>query len=90
MNQSDPDIWYEDSEPEDDATKELYDARAKFIHRVFKQDQEGQQMLDDMVNATIRSAVVHPGDSQFAAGIREGRASIVRMLLDQIDYAEKL
>ena len=82
-----PDIWEEEVATEDDGAEEIL-ARAKFIHRTFKQNEEGRQMLEDMVNETIRRPIVHPGDSQFAAGIREGKAAVVRMLLDQIEYAE--
>lgn len=67
-----------------------FNARAMKIHRLFKQDPDGAEIMADMVRATIRCPVVQPNDTQFAAGIREGRARVTRDILDMIEYAESL
>lgn len=81
------DLELTDEELEDLA---LAEARIKAVHRLFKQDPDGAALLQDLVDGTIMKPIVQAGDSQFAAGIREGRAQVVRQILEQIKLAESM
>ncbi len=64
-------------------------AEASKYHQVFKQNSLGKQVLEDMIRVTILRPTIYPNDSQFQAGIREGRCDIVRQILQQIEIAER-
>ncbi len=72
-----------------DNQQELCLAIASKYHQVFKQNSIGREILNEMIKVTIMRATVHPNDSQFAVGIREGRADMVRQILQQIEIAER-
>lgn len=61
---------------------------ASRYHRVFAQNEDGKQVLQDMIQKTILRATVQPNSTQFEAGIREGRADMVRQILQNIEIAE--
>ena len=48
----------------------------------------GQWVLEDLVNKFLTKAIVRPGEDNFAQGIREGRADLIRQILIQIEYAK--
>lgn len=49
----------------------------------------GQALLTWLVATFIARPTVHPNDTQFAAGIREGQADVVRQLLTNIEIARR-
>lgn len=59
---------------------------ASCYRRVFESD-DGKRILEQMVRATILQPTVHPTATQFEAGIREGRADLVRGILRQMELA---
>ena len=61
---------------------------ASRFHECFRSD-AGQYVLDRLIAITLLRPIVTPASSQFDAGIREGRADIVRQILTQIETAEK-
>ena len=61
---------------------------ASRFHECFRSD-AGQYVLDRLIAITLLRPIVTPASSQFDAGIREGRADIVRQILAQIETAEK-
>lgn len=63
-------------------------ALASLFHRAFRQSEAGAQVLDHLITVTLMRPTVKPNDTQFQAGIREGRADIVRQILQQLEFAE--
>ena len=61
---------------------------ASRFHECFRAE-AGQFVLDRLIAITILRPTVTPGSTQFDAGIREGRADLVRQILAQIETAEK-
>ena len=61
---------------------------ASRFHECFRSD-AGQYVLDRLIAITLLRPIVTPASSQFDAGIREGRADLVRQILTQIETAEK-
>ena len=64
-------------------------AIASRIHRVFVQNDDGAKVLEDLIAMTLLRATVTPQATQFEAGINEGRADIVRQILQNIEIAER-
>jgi len=48
----------------------------------------GQRVLEDLVNKFLTKPIVRPGEDNFAQGVREGRADLIRQILIQIEYAK--
>lgn len=61
---------------------------ASMIRSTFEDTDQGKVVLDTMIQQYLTKPVVRPDDSQFAAGIREGRADVVRSILQQIEFAK--
>lgn len=59
---------------------------AHFVAKTFS-TKEGKKVLDAMVNKYLLCSIVQPNDTQFSAGIKEGRASVVRQILSQIEIS---
>lgn len=57
------------------------------FHECFRTD-SGQYVLRRLVEITIMRPTVTPQSTQFEAGIKEGRADLVRQILAQIELAE--
>lgn len=61
---------------------------ASLFHQAFVQNDAGKIILDIMIKQTILKPTVTPNATQFEAGIREGRADMVRQILLNIELAE--
>ncbi|MAN64437.1 MAG: hypothetical protein CMI60_21100 [Parvibaculum sp.] len=61
---------------------------ASQFHECFRTD-AGQYVLNRLISITLLRPTVTPAATQFEAGIREGRADIVRQILTQLETAEK-
>lgn len=61
---------------------------ASLFHQAFVQNDAGRIVLDTMIKQTILKPTVTPNATQFEAGIREGRADMVRQILLNIELAE--
>ena len=48
----------------------------------------GKFVLDRLIRITVLRPTVTPEATQFEAGIREGRADLVRQILQQIEFSE--
>jgi len=66
-------------------------AQARSIATNFREcfsTEAGKFVLDRLINITILRPTVTPESTQFDAGIREGRADLVRQILQQVEFAE--
>lgn len=78
----------------DTADKEDLAAAAKelefagLVRQTYSTD-AGKVVLRRMIEAYLTCPVVEEHDTQFAAGIREGQARIVREILGQIEFSER-
>ena len=61
---------------------------ASLFHQTFVQNPAGARVLDLMIKQTLMRPTVKPASSQFEAGIREGKADLVRQILLNIEIAE--
>lgn len=50
------------------------------IHRVFKQNEAGRELLEVWKNALIMTPTVTPNSTQFQAGIEEGKKEFIRKI----------
>ena len=60
-----------------------------FAHDVaitFKSPQ-GQKVLESMVKSYLLNDIVQPNDTQFSVGIKQGKASVVKYILAQIELS---
>tara|TARA_Y100001963_G_scaffold126352_1_gene178766 strand:+ start:974 stop:1297 length:324 start_codon:yes stop_codon:yes gene_type:complete len=57
------------------------------FHECFRTD-SGRYVLNRLIQITVLRPTVTPTSTQFEAGIREGRADLVRQILAQLDIAE--
>ncbi len=60
---------------------------ATTFHECFRTE-SGQFVLDYLIKLTILRPTVTANSTQFEAGIREGKADLVRMILVQMEVAE--
>lgn len=49
----------------------------------------GQKFLEHLVRTFIARPIVHPADTQFAAGIRQGQADVVLQILQNLEIAKR-
>ncbi len=63
-------------------------AIAKMHADVFNTE-AGRALLAHWEQVFIWRPIVRPNDTQFAAGIREGQADVMRQIRDQLDFARK-
>ena len=61
---------------------------ASLFHQTFVQNPAGQRVLELMIKQTIMRPTVTPAATQFEAGIREGKADLVRQILLNLEIAE--
>ncbi|HCY12759.1 MAG TPA: hypothetical protein DG414_02870 [Gammaproteobacteria bacterium] len=61
---------------------------ASRFHECFRTE-PGRFVLDRLINITILRPTVTPESTQFEAGIKEGRADIVRQIMANIELAER-
>lgn len=61
---------------------------ASLFHQTYVQNDAGKRVLEIMMKQTLLKPTVRPASSQFEAGIREGRADMVRQILLNIEIAE--
>ena len=62
---------------------------ARMIANTFN-TQEGQECLKHLIKITLLRPTVTDNATQFQAGIREGRADLVRQIMSQIEVARGL
>ena len=77
--------------PDPQATREqwaAFFAIAKPVHDTFTTE-AGQKVLQQLVTTYLVRPIVHPNDTQFAAGIRQGQADVVLQILQQIELAKR-
>ena len=60
---------------------------AEQIHKAFKTG-SGKYVLEYFVGLFLTKPIVRPGEDAFAQGIREGRADVMRQILQQIEFAK--
>jgi hypothetical protein len=49
----------------------------------------GQEFLQHLVRTFVARPIVHPADTQFAAGIRQGQADVVLQILQNLEIAKR-
>ena len=60
---------------------------ANEFHSAFRRG-SGKYILEHLVNTYLTKPIVRPNDDAFAQGIREGRADVVRQILQQIEFSK--
>ncbi len=60
---------------------------AKQIHLAFRA-KSGKYVLEHFVSTFLTKPIVRPGEDAYAQGIREGRADVIRQILQQIEFAK--
>ena len=60
------------------------------IHKVFKQSEDGEELLDIFLESLIMTPTVIPGMDQFTAGINEGKKEFIRNLITTIKTVEAI
>lgn len=70
--------------------KETFDERMEFARRVERvfSTEDGKEVLEAMVKRYLMIDVVVANDTQFSAGIKQGRASVVKAILGQIELSK--
>ncbi len=63
-------------------------AICKMTHDTFATE-PGQRLLQHLVTTFVARPIVHPNDTQFAAGIRQGQAEVVLQILQQVELAKR-
>ena len=60
-----------------------------FAHKIAKTfgTSEGQEVLEMLVKRYLLADIVQPNDTQFSAGIKQGRASVVKQILANIEIS---
>ena len=58
------------------------------IHQAFKEG-SGKYVLEYLVSSFLTKPIVRPGEDAFAQGIREGRADVVRQILQNIEFSKQ-
>jgi hypothetical protein len=74
-----------DEAPENDINQEHLDFAHK-VARVFESD-DGKAVLDAMIKKYLLTDIVTANDTQFGAGIKQGRASVVKYILAQMEVS---
>jgi len=60
------------------------------IHAVFKQSEQGAELLDIFLESLIMQPTVVPGMDQFTAGINEGEKQFIRKIIQTITTVEAI
>lgn len=60
---------------------------AGHFQNTFTMSEQGKFILRLLVEQYLLQRIVQPGDDEFAAGIRQGQADVVRFILRQIEIA---
>lgn len=78
-----------DVAPTEDDNKQK---RLDFSHKVAKVfgSPEGKEVLNTMVQMYLLNDIVSPNDTQFAAGIKQGKASLVKQIMAQIELSNNV
>ena len=63
---------------------------AKLLHRVFRQTEEGQRVLELFERQFLMKPVSPPGSSEGFNYFREGQNDVVRQILQNCELAEKI
>lgn len=61
---------------------------ARRVERVFSTE-DGKEVLDAMVRRYLMVDIVCANDTQFASGIKQGRASVIKAILGQLELSRK-
>lgn len=59
------------------------------VHRVFKQSEDGQKLLDHWKELAIMTPTVIPEADNFTAGINEGKKTMIREICHIINQVEE-
>ncbi len=59
------------------------------IHKVFEQSAEGKELIDTWEKALIMTPTVVSGEDSKADGIREGKMSFIRGIIQTVNRVEK-
>lgn len=65
--------------------KESIEKDAVLVHRLFAQNPDGEQLLDEWKNKLMMVPTLNPHSTQFEAGMAEGMKMFVRNIINQID-----
>lgn len=70
-------------------SEEEGNALAQAFHATFTSD-AGKLVLNRLIAMTLLSPIARASDTEIGVGIREGRADLVRQILQQIEIGAKL
>lgn len=78
--------WQEFEKADNTKTNQDYLDFTHKVARVFNST-EGKEILDIMVSKYLLCDIAQPNDTQIQIGIRQGRASLVKQILGQIEIS---
>ena len=78
--------WSQFDVPEKDIANQ---DRLNFSHKVAKvfSETEGKEVLTALISRYLLCDIVTPSDTQFSAGIKQGRADVVKQILAHIEIS---
>ena len=70
---------------------ETFDEKIEFARRVERvfSTEDGKEVLDAMIRRYMMVDIVCVNDTQFGAGIKQGRASVIKAILGQLELSRK-
>ena len=67
---------------------EIHNRMDYLIHQVFEQNKAGKELLSLWKDALLLNPVVTPNETQFGAGIEQGKKDFIRLILLTIKKVE--
>jgi hypothetical protein len=67
----------------------LQDKNAVLLHKVFKQSEDGAELLNKWTKDLLMIPTILPESSQFGAGLTEGGKMFIRNIIVQIESVEQ-
>lgn len=74
------------NDPNDKNYKEALELAGQ-IHNTFREG-SGKYTLEYFIKVFLTKPIVRPGEDAYAQGIREGRADVIRQILQQIEFSK--
>ena len=82
------DAFLDEGLKQTERTKALFDKKSVLLHKVFKQSEDGVELLSQWRESLMMIPTISPDSSQFGAGIIEGEKSFIRNIITAIQSVE--
>ena len=83
------DAFLDEGLKQTDAFNKIADKNAILLHKVFKQSEDGAELLDKWKHDLLMIPTILPESSQFGAGLTEGGKMFIRNIIVQIESVEQ-